>query len=60
MASQELHVQSVTFVLLDPGVQHRAPLAPTCLTPVENSAMLAQWVNTVSLVTSHSHVPRVS
>lgn len=58
MASQELHVQSVTSVLSDLAVQLHAPLAPMCHTPVERSAMLAQRGNTVSLGRSHSHVPR--
>lgn len=60
MDSQELPVCLVTFVLLDPEVQNHVLLAPTCHTPMERSAMLAQRVNTVSLVRNQSHVPKVS
>lgn len=60
MAFRELHVQSVTSVLSDPAVQLHALLAPTCHTPMERSAMLAQRGNTVSLVRSRSLVLKVS
>ncbi|OXB81275.1 UNVERIFIED_CONTAM: hypothetical protein H355_014319 [Colinus virginianus] len=58
MDSQEHRVRSVTFVLLDPGVQNHALLAPTCHRPVGRGAMSAQRVTTVSLVRNQSHVPR--